>query len=283
MAEAIYTPARTDEEIASPAGADQADADASPALNMPRWEDDFMAFSVAGVNPRRDGSAGRRPAQRVRANADPTPVESELFVGELLYYLRPTHSADVEASGYSTKWHFGSKTRTWEIRMQGRFKRRPQGDLFIGLDQYDFDYSATTPVAAHLLKRIVLPLFRQSLKVPITFSWGDRSNAAPDPESLMLMAPAFAGFDQIIVTPPGEAPPLLTGDLSHLGSASLGSGPSTRPSLRATLITSTALLLSFLPRGPRSLPHRDSRVRSPQERATHGRVSAPRPGARLFD
>ena len=191
---------------------------AEPAAAAPRWEDDYQAYSVSKLPPRRDRSMGRRPAQRVRVNAEPLPIESDLFVGEMAMLSRPTHSAELEASGYSTKWYFGGKTRSWEVRVQGRFKRKPEGALFVGIEIYDFCYDLQPSLSTYALERLVMPLFRRAVHpASLHFSRGSRPHQSEDPEALAIIAEGIGALDQLIDTPAGETPPELMSDLESHG------------------------------------------------------------------
>ena len=73
-------------------------------------------------------------------------MESELFSGAYLVMIRPQPHED--DTGYPFAWHFNGRRRTMEFRVQGRFRRTPNGPLFGGLvahdynyDAYDFDYN----------------------------------------------------------------------------------------------------------------------------------------------
>jgi len=182
--------------------------------------DDLYVHDVSSVPPSR-AARRLRPVKRVPvSSAVPTPIESTLFIGHMLAIARPTpcEGADEESANYPFGWHFRGKTRLWELRYQGRFKAVPSGTLYAGMEISDFDYSVKTPLASRMLAKLVIPLFQRATKAPIHFSYGDRGvGRLEDPESLSIVCPAWAGFDQVIVTEEGAAPPDLASDLTALG------------------------------------------------------------------
>ena len=147
-------------DVAAAAAAVASAAVDDSAADRPKWLDDYMIQTVSAPGQR--GPAGLRGARRVPVNAlTATPIESDLFEGRMRTHAgtrthhwriegacrapsspvsgravacavalgRPTHSADAEAMPYPFKWHFGAKTRYWELRYQGRFKRSADFEL----------------------------------------------------------------------------------------------------------------------------------------------------------
>eukprot|EP00931_Biecheleriopsis_adriatica_P035944 TRINITY_DN20725_c0_g1_i1.p1 TRINITY_DN20725_c0_g1~~TRINITY_DN20725_c0_g1_i1.p1 ORF type:complete len:390 (-),score=68.00 TRINITY_DN20725_c0_g1_i1:79-1224(-) len=71
----------------------------------------------------------------LRANM-PHAVESENDMASLKFLVmhRPTHDPSREASGrYPYSWHLAGRKRTWEVRVQLRFKQLPRGKISFGL------------------------------------------------------------------------------------------------------------------------------------------------------
>ena len=95
------------------------------------------------------------------------PIESELFVGQIVWMARPTHSKLLEKDDYKYKWHFAKKSRTWEFRVQGRFKQLPKGRLHAGIVLGDYDYSLPIDGRTHSLMKWLLPLFEGAIKQPL--------------------------------------------------------------------------------------------------------------------
>ena len=53
------------------------------------------------------------------------------FIGKLVMMHRPTKGAPSAPTAYDD--YFARKTRRWELRLQGRFVRKPTGKLFAGV------------------------------------------------------------------------------------------------------------------------------------------------------
>lgn len=145
-------------------------------------------------------------------------LESDLFVGQLVWMARPTHSKLLESEDYKYKWHFAKKTRTWEIRMQGKFTSVPSGRLYAGIVLADFDYSRPPDLSMRSMMRIIVPILEAAVKQKCHLSWGDRGEHAnrPDAELLCLVA-SMAGIDQMVVTPKGETPPPIDSAIESYG------------------------------------------------------------------
>lgn len=179
------------------------------------------AASPAG--PRRPssaavGSKSRPKAHHVPANAPRgTPFETSNFIGEAVVMHAPAGAAEgnaEDAVGYHYWRHFQGRRRLWELRIQGRFKRKPEGELFVGIMLRDFNYEQAVARYSQAVKRLGL-LF---VKWKFYLSWGDRCEAAKQPDAeLSHLVTGLAGLDQIVVTPGGESPPPLTEELCGLG------------------------------------------------------------------
>ena len=68
----------------------------------------------------------------------PVEFENDNFTGRCVFIHRPVWSYD-DGGGCKKDWdypykkHFDGRLRLWELRLQGRFKRRP-GRLFAGIE-----------------------------------------------------------------------------------------------------------------------------------------------------
>ena len=164
------------------------------------------------------GAQRKRVAYRIPRNSTtPHTIDNENFVGQVIALHRPT--ADVgshHADPYA--WHFEGKARIWEFRLQGRLKTIPKGRCFVGITFEEFDYSVLPNAPARLMASAGLPLLRRAVGQEIAFSWGSRENAAQadDPEKMRIVC-EWTGWDQVIVTPAGQAPPALSSDITSLG------------------------------------------------------------------
>jgi len=133
----------------------------------------------------------------------------------------PPAGAEGEAAGAEAEaygGYFAGKSRRWELRVQGRFLRRPRGQLYMGVVMMDYDHSQEPSIFMQTLASVAVPIVEGALGQRLHFAWGSRGEAAglPDAE-LMEVVTSLAGFDQVIVTPAGKTPPPLTGDLGDLG------------------------------------------------------------------
>ena len=141
------------------------------------------------------------------------PAENEYFVGKLVWMARPTHSKLLEKGEYKYKWHFAKKSRTWEIRIQGRFKKVPPGKMFTGIVLNDYDYSLPIHSTTRRMVALMLPLLEAAAS-KLHLAWGARGADAnlPDAEMLCLVG-NMSAIDQIIVSPAGEKPPPIDSQL----------------------------------------------------------------------
>jgi len=91
----------------------------------------------------------------------------------------------------------------------------PTGRLYIGVVLRDFNYDQAVARTSQLVKKAGMKL------VPFDdayISWGDRcKDAEKDDAELSHLVTDLAGWDQIIVTPAGKAPPNITSELQGLG------------------------------------------------------------------
>lgn len=142
-----------------------------------------------------DVSEGGRIARRVPLN-QVQAIENDNFVGQLVWMARPTHCKQIERSGYKYKWHFAKKSRTWEIRLQGRFKTKPRGSLQAGVVLRDYDYSLPLHKHTRFLLSMLVPILERAVKQRLHMAWGDRgeSSTAEDPELLCLVGGMFVTY-----------------------------------------------------------------------------------------
>eukprot|EP00928_Gymnodinium_smaydae_P021316 TRINITY_DN18300_c0_g2_i1.p1 TRINITY_DN18300_c0_g2~~TRINITY_DN18300_c0_g2_i1.p1 ORF type:complete len:325 (-),score=66.92 TRINITY_DN18300_c0_g2_i1:35-1009(-) len=127
---------------------------------------------------------------------------------------RPTHDAQCERSKrYPFSGYLAGKKRLWELRFQVRFKQRPAGQIFFGVELDKF-----VPVSG---------LARQAQKALVSACKGvvgecyhsvgdDPDRTWGELEVPMFVMPLWA-FDYFHVASAGEEPPRLDGDLSSVG------------------------------------------------------------------
>lgn len=146
----------------------------------------------------------------------PFPFETSSSSGFVLPLHRPTYDKVLDKSGkYPYADVFAGRHVHWEMRIQIRFKEQPKGPLMFGieLDEYVPLFQSTK----YMMKKVV-GVLKWAIGDDLYHSVGD------DPKKTVGEAekPAFAmplwAFDQIIVTPDGEAPPPLSDpELRKLG------------------------------------------------------------------
>eukprot|EP00927_Polykrikos_kofoidii_P059419 TRINITY_DN54577_c0_g1_i1.p1 TRINITY_DN54577_c0_g1~~TRINITY_DN54577_c0_g1_i1.p1 ORF type:complete len:375 (-),score=79.84 TRINITY_DN54577_c0_g1_i1:113-1162(-) len=147
-----------------------------------------------------------------------SPPRVELFENEqstvkMVVMHKPTNNPEARQSKtYPFSWHLAGKRRLWEIRLQMRFKKIPQGQMFFGieLDQY-ISLSLQTRLA-----QTALVTACQSVVGDCYHSKGDNPKKVDgEPEPPTFAMPLWA-FDQFLVSQVGSEPDLL-GDISTLG------------------------------------------------------------------
>eukprot|EP01035_Chromulina_nebulosa_P017045 gene17045-22554_t len=125
----------------------------------------------------------------------PIPFETELFKGYSLIVLR-TDPVDPHYQSF-----FLGK-RLFEVQMQGKFKRMPTGELYVGTEAIE---KVELGIITRSLSKAILQ-FLGTMINGLQVSFGD-SPTNPDQQFPHLVAPMFNSLDKIVVTPPGETPP----------------------------------------------------------------------------
>lgn len=193
-------------------------------------EPNLLLYSVSDV-PCRPGAARGAPrpgsprsprpprpwASHIPPNTlEGVPIETEYFKGDAIVMYRPAGGLENSPSAKSHPYlrHFIRRKRNWEFRVQGRFKRIPTGDMFIGIVLRDFNYDQAVARHSMLVKRMGMAL----VKYDMYLSWGDRCEASKKPDAeLSHLVTNMTAWDLIIVTPEGKKRPLLRQDLHGLG------------------------------------------------------------------
>jgi len=114
--------------------------------------------------------------------------------------------------------YFSKRTRRWEIRLQGSFKRKPQGKMFAGVVLKDFDYGNPLGFFGYWLGGMSLTPLEYALGTKVHFTFGDRCEASQlDAAELAHIVGGLEVFDQIVETPNTETPPNICGNLEGQG------------------------------------------------------------------
>lgn len=143
------------------------------------------------------------------------PIETELFVGQVIVMYKPAGGLDrEERAAHPYDAYFRNHKRRWEFRVQGRFKRAPTGDMCMGIVLKDFNYNQSVAGYSMVVKKAAMSL----VKYDLYFSWGDRCEAATKKDAeLTHLVTNMTAWDQIIVTANGKSPPPLMVELTGLG------------------------------------------------------------------
>jgi len=147
------------------------------------------------------------------------PIETECFIGKVIVMYKPDGGFQRgQRSNHPYYRYFNNRRRTWEFRVQGRFKRVPKGDMYIGIVLKDFNYDQAVAAHSIVVKRAGMAL----VKYDLYLSWGDRQEASKKPNAeLSHLVTNMTAWDQIIVTSAGSPPPPLQGELRGLKESGL--------------------------------------------------------------
>ena len=127
--------------------------------------------------------------------------ETELFKGKVLILLKP---AKPEDDPYWTEKIFSKKQRRIVVQVQGKFKKQPQGTVYLGGE-------TPQPLQIGLLSRGVVGIllrFIESLAPSVVYSYGDKKDQSENLPRIVF--PAHMAFERIQITPPGQEPPPIT-------------------------------------------------------------------------
>eukprot|EP00418_Pyrodinium_bahamense_P029737 CAMPEP_0179145980 /NCGR_PEP_ID=MMETSP0796-20121207/70467_1 /TAXON_ID=73915 /ORGANISM="Pyrodinium bahamense, Strain pbaha01" /LENGTH=696 /DNA_ID=CAMNT_0020846423 /DNA_START=99 /DNA_END=2186 /DNA_ORIENTATION=- len=180
----------------------------------------YMVTDPLEEDLRKEPATGCKPTSRRKQRAyhippntlEGVPIETECFVGKVIVMYKPDGGLQKCDRGTEHPYYryFVKKKRNWEFRVQGRFKRVPRGDMFIGIVLRDFNYDQAVAPYSMIVKRAGTAL----VKYDLYMSWGDRCAASKKPNAeLSHLVTKMTAWDQIIVTPSGKTVPLLKGEL----------------------------------------------------------------------
>ncbi|EOD31737.1 hypothetical protein EMIHUDRAFT_442069 [Emiliania huxleyi CCMP1516] len=156
--------------------------------------------ATAGGGPFRDvtrGVAARTPLTINARSAE--SFETELFVGRCLLLLRPARR---EEDVFYSERLFDGRSRGLEMQVQGRFKRRPSGTVYLGGEVTE---RMQLGLVTRGLSKLILQLLVKFNPPGMHYSFGDR-------EGRMLphiVLPLWRAVDRLVASPPGTAPPEL--------------------------------------------------------------------------
>ena len=125
----------------------------------------------------------------------PIPVETDLFVGQLLLVMRPNDPPKDDP--FWNERIFAKKKRRVVMQLQGKLKYTPSGTLMAGMEISD---PMNLGLIASGLCNIILKMVK-SFNPAINYSFGS------DEERAHICFPASTFFERLVVTPPDETPP----------------------------------------------------------------------------
>lgn len=100
---------------------------------------------------------------------------------------------------------------TFEIQVQGKFKRIPTGRVFVGADS---DYILTLGILLRSIVQIIIQ-FLSTFVSHVHYSLGHPIDQ-PNREITHLVAPLWSTMGGVVITPPNEQPPPLGETLPEL-------------------------------------------------------------------
>mmetsp|Transcript_10435 Transcript_10435/g.29016 ORF Transcript_10435/g.29016 Transcript_10435/m.29016 type:complete len:399 (-) Transcript_10435:38-1234(-) len=155
------------------------------------------------------------PSSGVQYANVPRPYEreDELCSLKALVMHQPTHEPWRSQTGqFPFSWHLAGRRRLWEIRLQVRFKRLPEGPLYVGIENGG-------PAPASGLERRMNELLIGTVRKTVGKMYaspGDDPMSTEGELEPATMAVPLGAFDQFAVSDPGEEPDIAS-DLSDVG------------------------------------------------------------------
>ena len=128
----------------------------------------------------------------------PIPVETELFSGKFLLIMRPPKNPQ-DDDPYWNERIFSKKKRRVVMQLQGKLKYKPKGTLYAGMEISD---PMNLGLIASGLCNIILKMTK-SFNQELHYSFGDKNERAH------ICFPASTFFEDLVVTKPGDEPPVL--------------------------------------------------------------------------
>lgn len=142
--------------------------------------------------------------------AEPRLWENDALTGKFI--MMHKHPRADEGIGRNSA-HFRGRRRLWEVRVQVRFKRKPSGPLYFGVEASN-KMVKPTAWTKHLVNATV-KLLRTVAKDTYLARGDDPAVVKGELEKPAFVMPMTA-FDQIIVSEAGQEPDIM-GDLQGLG------------------------------------------------------------------
>jgi len=200
--------------------------------------DNLVAVDDRTLQSDNEQHAGQHPAlktvcvvdcnaeRRIIPNSDePFVLENECFVGKVMLLMR-TPDVDNHRDPHilgpaqqKVSEYFSGKKRRFEFQFQIKLKRVPEGPLFLGCE---LEQGIKVGTLTKGLVGILLAMVRR-INPGFHYSWGPTdghgkkldpvAHALGDYEKTHLSFPVEASMDRIVITKPGDTPPVLGEEL----------------------------------------------------------------------
>lgn len=132
-------------------------------------------------------------------NGPSLSIDNDFFVGRVLLMMKDPLSTPSSPAPYSCI--FEGKKRTFELQVQGQFKKEVDGDVFISVE---ITQKMKLGLLAMGMCKVLLK-FAQSLNKRLYYSFGDESgDVLPH-----IAFPLMSNVDSLVITSPGQTPPKL--------------------------------------------------------------------------
>lgn len=154
-----------------------------------------------------------RPVGSVAFNNEPEALafECDAASGCVLMIHRPTCDPGANESGmYPYGDHMHGRRRLWEARWQLTFRRKVDGQVFLGLEQ---DKYMVVKWAQRVVAGNVLAVLRRTSGGAMYHSYGDDPTKVKGELERPTVVFPVSVIDQLIITPEGEPPPRLSDPL----------------------------------------------------------------------
>lgn len=129
---------------------------------------------------------------------EPIPIENDFFIGNILLNVQPQSSEN-------SRLDFSARQR-FEIQLQGRFKRNPEGTLYCGAELADKDFRFNKLMRG--VGNFLIKLLSQYIGPNMAYSFGGKSSSGIY-ELSHIAFPLKTAMQHVIVTPAGATPPRM--------------------------------------------------------------------------
>ncbi|RHY35218.1 hypothetical protein DYB32_000286 [Aphanomyces invadans] len=178
---------------------------AAPRASLHPWNAPSLSVHETSVPSKvKHPSAPLQKGKVIVPNSDhPIRFENDLFSGQILFLLR--------TDPMPSKWShlFSGRRRSFWIQLQGRFKKQPHGQVYIGGEvPRKMQLGIITRSFCSILLR-VLNLLVVGLHYSLGLTSPDDVNHPSEEELGHICFPLHSSVDEFVCTPAGQSPPTL--------------------------------------------------------------------------